>query len=164
MTQTASAASLLHAACQDLHAGKRLQVERLPKIADAAGEALAQLIRDETARAEAQARRIEAAGVDTAGPRNLWMAGVLDDAERDSRSHQAGRLRDIALVGALRKGKAAEIVSGDTALALAAETGDAGLAEVVAANRAEEIATDRALATLLGELTGEMRQAATHSH
>lgn len=153
MTQTSSAAALLHAAVQDLHAAKRWQVERLPALADAAGEALAALIRDEAARADAQAGRIEASGVNTDGPANLWMAGVLDDAERDARSHQPGRLRDIALVGALRKGKAAEIVSDDTALALAKEIGDHALAEVVAANRAEEIATDRALATLLGDLT-----------
>ena len=62
------------------------------------------------------------------------MAGILDDAE-------------------LRKGKAAEIVSSDTALALATELGDAALAAVVRANRTEEIAADRALRTLLGEPT-----------
>lgn len=154
MTQTASSPALLHAAVQDLHAAKRLQVERLPGLAEAAGDRLAALIREEAARTSAQARRIKDAGVDTAGPENLWMAGVLDDARRDARSHQAGRLRDIALIGALRKGKAAEIVSGDTALALAAETGDGALAAIVAANREEEIATDRALAALLAELTG----------
>ena len=154
MTRTASAASLLHAAVQDLHAAKRLQVERLPKIAEAAGEELGRLIGEEIARAAEQARRIEAAEVDTAGPANLWMAGILDDAERDSTSHQAGRLRDIALVGALRKGKAAEIVSSETALALAEETGDSALAEVVRANREEEIATDRALKALLAALAG----------
>ena len=153
MTQTASAAGLLHAAIQDLHAAKRLQVDRLPKIAQVAGDRLAALIAEEVARAEEQARRIDAAGVDTSGPENLWMAGILDDAERDSRSHQAGRLRDIALVGAIRKGKAAEIVSSETALALAAETRNAALAEVVGANRDEEIAGDRALKALLDMLT-----------
>jgi ferritin-like metal-binding protein YciE len=152
MTQTSSAASLLHAAVQDLHAAKRLEVERLPKLVAAAGEELGVLIRDEAARADVQARRIEDAGVDTSGPKNLWMAGVLDDAERDAESHQAGRLRDIALVGALRKGKAAEIVSGETALALAAETGDAVLAAVIRANVDEEIATGRALKALLERL------------
>ena len=154
MTQTASAAGLLHAAVQDLHAAKRLQAGRLAKIAEAAGAELGALIREEAARADAQSRRIEAAGVDTSGPKNLWMAGVLDDAERDAKSHQPGRLRDIALIGALRKGKAAEIVSGDTAQALAAETGDDALAAVVRANRDEEIATDHALKALLNRLTG----------
>lgn len=153
MTQTASAAGLLHAAVQDLHAAKRLQAERLPPLAQAAGPDLAALIKAESVRAEVQAARIERAGVDTSGPANLWMTGILDDADRDGRSHQAGRLRDIALVGALRKGKAAEIVSGDTALALAAETGNAALADMVRANREEEVATDRELKALLGELT-----------
>ena len=152
MTQTSSAASLLHAAVQDLHAAKRLQVGRLPKIARAAGDRLAALIAGEITLVEAQLRRIEAAGVSTAGPNNLWMAGVLDDAERDAKSHQAGRLRDIALVGALRKGKAAEIVSDETALALAAETGDPAIEAVVRANREEEIASDRALKALLRRL------------
>ncbi len=154
MTQTASAAALLHAALQDLHAAKRLQVDRLPNIAEAAGDELAALIRDEAVRADAQSRRIEAAGVNAAGLKNLWMTGVLDDADRDARSHQAGRLRDIALVGALRKGKAAEIVSDDTALALAGEIGAAALADVVRAARAEEIAADQALKALLDRLTG----------
>ena len=149
MTQTSSAASLLHAAMQDLHAAKRLQVERFPGIAEAAGERLAALIAREIALAGEQAQRIEAAGVDTAGPKNLWMAGVLDDAERDARSHQAGRLRDIALIGAVRKGKAAEIVSDETALALAYATGDQAIAAVVTASRDEEIASDRALKALL---------------
>lgn len=153
MTQTASAAGLLHAAVQDLHAAKRLQAERLPPLAQAAGPDLAALIKAESVRAEVQAARIERAGVDTSGPANLWMTGILDDADRDARSHQAGRLRDIALVGALRKGKAAEIVSGDTALALAAETGNAALADMVRANREEEVAADRELKALLGELT-----------
>ncbi|WP_374944403.1 DUF892 family protein [Sphingomonas sp.] len=157
MTQTASAASLLHAAVQDLHAAKRMQVERLPELVDTAGEKLAALIVQEGARAAAQAARIESAGVDAAGPRNLWMAGILDDADRDARSHEAGRLRDIALVGALRKGKVAEIVSSETAIALAAEMDDAAIGDVIQANRDEEIASDRALQALLSELTGISR-------
>jgi ferritin-like metal-binding protein YciE len=153
MTRTASAAALLHAAIQDLHAGKRLQAGRLPALADAAGDPLAALLRAEADRAAAQAARLEATGLDPSGPANLWMAGILDDATRDSRSHQPGRLLDIALVGAVRKGKAAEIVSGETALALAAETGDAAIAAAVRANYDEEVAADRALRALLGALT-----------
>jgi len=154
MTPTASAASLLHVACQDLHAGKAMQAERLPALADAAGRELAGLIREEAARAEAQAGRLAGTGLDTAGPANLWMAGILDDAARDARSHQPGRLRDIALIGALRKAKAAEIVSSETAIALAGELGNAALAAAVAAHRAEEIASDRALRRLLLSSTG----------
>jgi ferritin-like metal-binding protein YciE len=80
------------------------------------------------------------------------MAGILDDAERDTRATQPGRLLDIALVGAIRKAKAAEIVSSETAMALAEALSDATIATAVSANRAEEIATDRALKDVLVRL------------
>ena len=154
MTLIASAASLLHAAVQDMLAGKRDAAARLPGIAKRArSSALREVLDDEVARAEAQAARMKAAGLDSAGPKNLWMAGILDDAERDGRSTEPGRLLDIALVGAVRKAMAAQTVSSETALALAAEVGDAGLATVVALNRDEEIATDRALHECLTALT-----------
>ena len=156
MTRTASAAALLHAAAQDLHAGKRDAAARLPAIARAARDpALVGVLSAEADRAAAQAARLEGTGLDPSGPRNLWMAGVLDDAERDSRSTEPGRLLDIALVGAIRKAKAAEIVSSETALALAAELGDTALGAAVQANRDEEIATDHALADRLAALTGQ---------
>lgn len=155
MTHIASAASLLYAAVQDLHAGKRDAAERLPGIAEqATGAALRTLLQEEGARAAAQAARLEAAGLDSAGPENLWMAGILDDSERDGRSTQPGRLLDIALVGAIRKGVAAQIVSSETAMALASETGDAALGAAVALNAEEEVATDRALKTILQRLSG----------
>lgn len=155
MTKVASAASLLHAATQDLHAGKQDAAKRLPGIADQATDAaLRELLTAEAARAGDQAQRLAGTGLNTAGPKNLWMAGILDDAERDGRSTEPGRLLDIALVGAIRKAKAAEIVSSETAIALAAELGDEALEAAVRANRDEEIATDRALKARLVALTG----------
>lgn len=155
MTLIASAASLLHAAVQDLYAGKADAVARLPGIAEQATDgALRTLLSEEAGRAEAQAARLRQAGLNPAGPANLWMAGILDDAERDGRSTEPGRLLDIATIGAIRKAKAAEIVSSETALALAAETEDDGLAAAVALNLEEEIATDRALKERLTALTG----------
>lgn len=143
---TETAAALLHAALQDLHAGKGAQAARLPALADECeDQSLADLLRREAARADEQAGRLRDAGVATAGPPNLWMGGVLDDAERDTRQTKAGRLLDIALIGAIRKGKAAEIVAAETALALAAQLDLHDLAKVVAANRNEEVATDRLL-------------------
>lgn len=153
MTTIASVASLLHAAVQDLHAGKRDAADRLPGVAAKASDpALVDLFTGEAARAVAQAARLAATGLDASGPRNLWMAGILDDAERDSRSTEPGRLLDIALIGAIRKAKAAEIVSSETAIALAREVGDMALGDGVAANRAEEIASDRGLKERLGVL------------
>lgn len=155
MTTISSAASLLHIAVHDLHAGKQDAAHRLPGIAAKAHDpALAELLRAEAARAAAQAARLAAIVVDTAGPKNLWTAGILDDAERDGRSTEPGRLLDIALVGAIRKAKAAEIVSSETAMALARELGDEAIGLAVAANCEEEIATDRALKERLAALTG----------
>lgn len=153
MSTSRSAAALLHVALQDLHAGKTDQAARLPGIAaKAADAALAALLRAEAVAAAAQAGRIGAAGVAVAGPENLWMAGILDDAERDTRSTEPGRLLDIALVGAIRKAKAAEIVSSETAIALARAIGADDLSALVAANRGEEIATDRRLKQRLAAL------------
>jgi ferritin-like metal-binding protein YciE len=154
MTLIASAAALLHTAVQDIHAGKRDAAARLPGIAEQASDpALVDLLHTEAQRAREQAERLEATGIGTTGPKNLWMAGILDDAERDGRSTQPGRLLDIALIGAVRKAKAAEIVSAETAIALAAELNDASSGAAVAANREEEIATDRALKARLTALT-----------
>lgn len=154
MTRTASRAALLHVALQDLHAGKRAQGERLPALADAARDPeLRALLTAEVDRVAAQAERLAEAGGDMGGPENLWIAGILDDAERDARSHQPGPLLDIALLGAVRKAKAAEIVSGETALALARAEGQAAIAAAAAANCEEEIAADRALKERLAALT-----------
>ena len=156
MTRVASAASLLHTAVQDLHAGKQDAAERLPGIAAQASDpALVQLLQAEAARAGTQAARLAGTGVDTRGPTCLWMAGILDDADRDGRSTERGRLLDIALVGAIRKASAATIVSSETAIALARETGDETIGQAVASNREEEIATDRLLKKRLLALTGQ---------
>lgn len=148
MTDTiaSSRAALLHVALEDLHSGKIAQAERLGYIAAKCSDAaLTDLVRREADRAAAQALRIREAKVAVAEPKNLWMTGILDDAERDTRQTQPGRLLDIALVGALRKAKAAEIVSSDTAMALASTLDARDLQTLVAANQAEEIETDRLL-------------------
>lgn len=155
MTLIASAASLLHAAVQDLHAGHADAAGRLPDIATLATDAaLGAIFRDEGPRAAEQAERLVVAGLAPAGPPNLWMAGILDDAERDGRSTQSGRLLDIALIGAIRKGMAAMIVAAETALALAGEVQDTRFAVAVTRNMEEAVVTDRALKARLAALAG----------
>lgn len=145
MARTSSAAALLHVCLQDLHAGKAMQADPLRRLAAAATEpALAALIADEEARTRTQRARLEGLADLAAAPENLWMKGVLDDAERDTRSHQPGRLLDIAIVGAIRKAKAAEIVSSETAIVLAAGAAPELLA-ALRANWREEAASDAAL-------------------
>lgn len=153
MTSIASRPSLLHAAIQDLHAGKLDAAKRLPTLADGArDEALATLLREEAARAGAHAARLAGLGATADGPANLWMRGILDDAERDTRQTEPGRLLDIALIGAVRKAKAAEIVSSETAIALAAAIGDAGARAAIEANWRDEIACDEGLKRRLDAL------------
>lgn len=154
MTRTASRSALLHVAVQDLHAGKRMQAGRLPALADAVRDAaLKALVSAEAERAADQGRRLEEAGGDMSGPASLWMGGILDDAERDARGHEPGPLLDIALTGALRKAKAAEMVSSETAIALARALGLGELEAAVTRNREEEAAADHALRERLAVLT-----------
>ena len=155
MTRTSNKAALLHIAVQDLHAGKRLLAERLPAIAAHVRDGeLSAILAEEVPRAAAHANRLADTGVNMAGPKNLWMGGILDDADRDARSHDAGPLLDIALVGAVRKAKAAEIVSGETAVALARALEQPALLAALEANRTADRATDEALAHRLAALTG----------
>jgi ferritin-like metal-binding protein YciE len=154
MSKTSSKAALLHIAAQDLHAGKLLLHDHLPALAESMTDAaFRKVIEAEAGLAETQAQRLSTAAGDMAGPSNLWMTGILDDADRDASSHQPGPILDVALIGAIRKAKAAEIVSSETAIALASETGQTAILAAVTANRDEEIATDRALKERLHALT-----------
>ena len=116
---SASKPELLQTCIQDLHAARRCAADRLPSVAEAAGSELRPAIEAILRSYEADCGRIEAGEHDLGGPDNLWMAGIIDDAQRDTRSVEPGPLLDIALIGAVRKGLAADIVSLETAIALA---------------------------------------------
>lgn len=148
MTKTASMAALLHVALQDLRAGKALLAERLPALQDAATDArLVATIASLCDHAAAGRERLDALNAGE-GPNNLWMRGILDDADRDARSHLPGAILDVALVGALRKACAAEVVSFDTAVALARR--DAGeMVTVLEALREATMADHAAFRALL---------------
>ncbi len=93
-------------------------------------------------------------GVVLDGQPNLWMTAVLDDAERDLQDETAGPTRDAALIGALRKGVASQLVSYDTAVAVA---GALGLEEArlrLAAVAWDKRQADANLAALLGVVAG----------
>ncbi|TKD51552.1 DUF892 family protein [Sphingomonas baiyangensis] len=145
MAETDSLAALLHVALEDLHSGKTTQALRLPGLAAKCSDrTLVAVVTTEAARVAVQARRI-AERVKMASPRNLWIAGILDDAERDTRQILSGPLLDIALIGAIRKAKASEIVSHETAVALARRINISDLLAVTEELRTEDIAADRAL-------------------
>lgn len=91
-------------------------------------------------------------GADADGVKNIWLRAILDDACRDTGTEVHGRWRDVALVGALRKGKQAQLVSHETALALAGHLGETRMAEVLTGLRDDAARVDAALAKLLAAL------------
>lgn len=91
-------------------------------------------------------------GADADGAKNIWLRAILDDACRDTGTEVRGRWRDVALVGALRKGKQAQLVSHETALALAGHLGETRMAEVLTGLRDDAARVDAALAKLLAAL------------
>ena len=147
MTAIASRAALLHAAVQDMHAGKVDAAARPPAIAAVAGDPrLATILLAEATRGQTGAAQSAEAGGDMAGPRCLWTAGMLTMPSATPARRNRGPLLDIALIGTLRKVKAAEIAAADAAVALARGIGEARLVEQCEADRAGTVAADRALA------------------
>ena len=124
----------------------------LPRIAEAASgklrpalQAIAQTYSDER-------KTFEASGHDLSGPENLWMAGVMDDARRDTETVEPGPLLDTALIGAIRKGLAADYVSLETGIAVARSLGRTDDADMLEAMHRRCAGHDRELARLLQEI------------
>lgn len=156
MSLTASRAALLHVALQDLRAGKQLLIERLSPLAEAtASTPLRKVIERDQANARRHAARLDDIADLEGAPSNLWMSGIMDDADRDACSHQRGAIRDTALIGALRKAKSAELVSIETAMALAGSEAP-GMLPSLSANLAEDRATETKLARLLNTIGGQI--------
>ena len=153
-------AQALFAAClSDLAEAERLVGERLPGIADAVrhGPLAAEFGRlvDEAGRHRAVLAGVaDEHGASLDGPPNLWMAAVLEDAARDVEDEEPGPPLDTALIGALRKGVASQLVSTDTAVAVAEALGlDAARARL-AGVAWDKRQADARLATLLSEVAG----------
>ena len=132
MTKTHSSEQLLIVAMQDLADAELAWGERGARLREGAGDQVAAFLDSDLGRSAAQRERlvglIEGLGAKVEGDANIWLRAVLDDAERDIASTAAGPLRDTALIGAFRKGKQAERVSYETAIALARAIGDAAAA------------------------------------
>ncbi|WP_305097615.1 DUF892 family protein [Croceibacterium aestuarii] len=152
MSRTASQDELLRVCVQDLHAARRTAADRLPGVTRHAGTELAEKLGRLGADFADEAERFEASGLSLDGPDNIWMAGVMDDAERDTRSIEPGPLLDIALIGALRKGIMADAVSLETALELAQVLGQQELAASLQEMRERAGSSDAAMAALLRDI------------
>lgn len=162
MADVETTRDLLMMALQDLHDGECAMAERLATVRGhcADDDLHALLGRDETRSAQqrdAFAAMLRSFDEGTGDQPNIWLRAVLDDADNDADTIARGPLRDIALVGALRKGKQSQRVSYKTAIALARVL---GLDETEAAlTRMAEHAetTDTALAEVLARLSAGLQ-------
>ena len=157
MTKTHTAEQLLIVALQDLADAELAWSERGTELREGSGPRVAAFLHADLIRSAAQRERlvglIEGLRGRVEGDGNIWLRAILDDAARDIASTAAGPLRDTALVGAFRKGKQAERVSYETALALAERIG-VDTTELGQC-RDEEAAADSELADLLVVTVGK---------
>mgnify|MGYP002780077014 CR=1 FL=1 len=154
--------ALLVMAVQDLHDGEVAMAERLGKVHRClADKALRDLVEQDETRAGEQRKELaeiaEALDAAPEGADNIWLRAILDDADNDCSTIARGPLRDIALAGALRKGKQAQRVSYVTARALAGalEMDEAARALLEMTERAQ--AADETLAVAQQRLCDDLR-------
>ncbi len=145
---------LLIDAVQDLYENEVATVAGLPAIiAAVASPALRDALTDHRTASEEQARRLtriaEALGTEAKGPTCLWAEGILHDARRDTQSVATGPLLDIALIGAVRKLEAAEIVSYETAIGIARVIDLPAVEGDLTTTHREEVTMDATLQRLL---------------
>lgn len=158
MAEVKNTTALLIMALQDLHDGELALEQRLGAVRDNARDGeFRGLIEDDRDRSirqrETLAMTARSLGGEPQDQPNIWLRAILDDADNDARTITPGPLRDTALVGALRKGKQAERVSYETAMALARRLKLDEAANSLARIRDEEQEADDQLAALLERLT-----------
>jgi hypothetical protein len=159
MPQVDSARGLLLEALQEMEDAARALAERGDGLADSVSDdelraLMVADVRDAAIEAGVLIDLLTGLGAAPGGADNIWLRAILDDAGRDTETEARGRWRDVALVGALRKGKQAQRVSHETALALADHLGAGETAAVLRALRDKAAAVDAALAERLHALVG----------
>ena len=144
---------LLDVALEDLRQGRLVIASRLPEVAAATSDTETRAVFHQMVeRTKEQSDTLAQMLRDPDGEPNLWAGGIMDDAYRDVASTAAGLARDVALIGALRKFLAADIVSLETAIALVQhEESDGG--EVLEAFCQEAREMDHLLRQQLVDLT-----------
>ena len=157
MRNVVSLRGLMIDCVQDLREGEAITLKRLPSVVDGLVDGCAS---DILTRRLTCARRREAdleataaeLAVSSCGPQNIWMSGMLDDAQRDIETVEPGPLLDIALVGAVRKMVTASLVSYETAAAVADRLGLAAAGRRAVRARDEEAEADAGLQAALRRL------------
>lgn len=140
---------LLKVCIQDLAEGRRHSADHLPMIAGHADGDLRALLGEIAISHAADIAIFRELGMETTGPDNLWMQGIIADAQRDTGSISAGPLLDIALIGAVRKAIMADFVSLETAMALAGEGPRPELADALSTMHEQAHGFDARLQELL---------------
>lgn len=145
---------LLIVALQDLREARTVVVERMPQIVSATSDrATSSAFEELIARAQSELATFAQILSNPEGEPNLWAGGILDDASRDVASNEAGPVRDVALIGAIRKLLASDIVSLETAMALALNEDGESATAVAEVHRASKAANDQ-LGLHLQRITG----------
>ena len=157
MAEVEDPTALLVMALRDLYDGENALAGWLPSVRDnIADPGLAAIVDEDHARSERQRGELGAIlgglGEMPGGPPNIWLRAILDDARNDIAKIAPGPLLDIALTGALRKGKQSERVSYETAIGLAALLRRDEAERILRTIRDEEAAADGALAEVLERL------------
>lgn len=152
MSDTQTKTELLQACIQDLYAARQVAVQRMPCVIGEAGADLAKLLDDLVETYSKESNQFEVTDISLDGPENIWMAGVMDDAERDTRSIVRGPLLDTALIGAVRKGVAADSVSLETAIEVARSLGRDDVAALTQRMRERSGDLDARLSALLQDI------------
>lgn len=153
MSDTSSPEDLLQLCLWDLVAAGRLVASRLPVLLDHVDDlVLCREFDQVVAEFDMRADRLSTLAIREEGPCNLWMAGMLDDAERDTRTIDRGRKLDIAMIGAVRKMLHAEAASIETAMALGERLLEYEAAKSVSDCHSECLERDAILRALLQKL------------
>lgn len=158
MAEVETTPDLFVMALKDLHDGARAMADRLPSVrANLDNEDLRDLVEEDARRSAGERDRladiIRGLDAEDEDARNIWLRAILDDADNDAATIVRGRLRDIALVGALRKGKQSQRVSYETAVALAGMLGNREAAKQLDGMAEDAEQTDTALAQGLARLS-----------
>lgn len=159
MAKVTSLHDLMIECLRDLREGEADTLKRFGAVVDAVQDpgtlaALQQRLTDARHRADSLDALGKALDTDPRGEANVWMRGMIDDAEGDMKTEEPGPLLDLALIGAVRKMVNASLVSYETAVAVADRLGNTEASTVFQTARQQEQAAEQALRAALFAVAG----------
>ncbi|WP_298813861.1 DUF892 family protein [uncultured Sphingomonas sp.] len=123
MPEVSSLHGLMVTCLRDLRKGEEETLKRFPAVLNAVRDSATQLaMQQRLSDARERASLLDDLGrtleINPMGDENIWMDGMLTDAEGDMETEEPGPLLDLALIGAVRKMVNASLVSYETAVAV----------------------------------------------